>query len=138
MTAPLLDRLVSKIAIGDDCWEWTAQRSPKGYGRFQVGNTNCLAHRVVYEAVVGPIPEGLELDHLCRNRGCVNPDHLEPVTHAENMRRGVAGERLAAKTHCSKGHVYDEANTYRRRDRVGRNCRACMREAERRYRERMR
>lgn len=81
------------------------------------------AHRVAYEEIMGPVPEGLELDHLCRTRSCVNPSHLEPVTHRENMNRGDVATRR--KTHCPKGHPYDEENTgiyngYR-------NCRACAR-----------
>lgn len=81
------------------------------------------AYRFAYEFLVGPIPDGLELDHLCRVRLCVNPAHLEPVTHAENNKR--AG---VAKTHCKWGHPYNEANTYRRRDRPGnRQCRVCAR-----------
>lgn len=72
-----------------DCWEWIGTRYGNGYGQAAIGDGGRInqAHRVVYEALVGPIPEGLELDHLCRNPSCVNPDHLEPVTHAENMRR---------------------------------------------------
>jgi hypothetical protein len=107
-----------------DCIEWTGCRDKDGYGRS--GKT--LAHRVAYIAAVGPIPAGMELDHLCRNRGCVNPEHLEPVTHYENMRRS----RLAARTHCVNGHPFDDQNTYWRPHRQGRGCKACVREAQRR------
>jgi hypothetical protein len=89
------------------------------------------AHRWAYEAFVGPIPEGLEIDHLCRNRACVNPAHLDPVTHQENMSRGKA----ARMTHCHKGHPFDEANT--RMEAYGsRRCKECNNAASRRYRER--
>jgi hypothetical protein len=75
------------------CWEWTSARTPSGYARVKRQGRDSQAHRVAYEVHVGPIPDGLELDHLCRNRGCVRPDHLEPVTHAENMRRGAPFRR---------------------------------------------
>lgn len=119
------------------CWLWIAHLI-KGYGRFSLGSHeagNVQAHRYAWELLIGPIPEGLTLDHLCRNRACVKvvadehgPAHLEPVTHAENLLRGdgVAGTN-ARKAHCPKGHPYDEANT--RIDRTGRRfCRACARE----------
>ena len=93
------------------------------------------AHRVSWELLVGPIPEGLELDHLCRNHGCVNPDHLEPVTHAVNVRRGRGGTSWAQKKHCPQGHPYDDANTYLYRGR--RSCRECSRQkCLRQYRRR--
>lgn len=91
---PMLSRLWPKVRKADGCWEWLATRTSNGYGQFWAGRYSATgqplldsAHRVVYEALVGPIPAGLELDHLCRNAGCVNPAHLEPVTHAENVRR---------------------------------------------------
>lgn len=85
-----LEHLTDKFTMGDDCWEWTAGKSVQGYGRVSFGGKNKLAHRVVYELMVGPIPKNLEIDHLCRNRGCVRPDHLEPVLHAINVSRGDA------------------------------------------------
>lgn len=126
----LLDRIGDKFTVGDGCWEWVGAHNTKGYGVVPKGAASTMAHRVIYELVVGPIPAGLELDHLCRNRGCVRPCHLEPVTHAENVRRGQTGKinhRNAVKTHCPQGHAYDEENTYihRRGDRVGRECRIC-------------
>lgn len=84
---PLHRRLWDKFTISDGCWEWTAQINPNGYGSFKVDGRPRRAHRVVYEWLVGPIPAGLELDHLCFNKACVRPDHLEPVTHKENMQR---------------------------------------------------
>lgn len=140
--APLLDRLANKFTVGDDCWEWTAATDPKGYGRFFMGskrdgsNRMALAHVVVYELMVGAVPDGLELDHTCRNPSCVRPAHLEPVTHAENVRRGTSGQRNASKTHCKQGHSFDEANTRHylsTRGTPARQCRTCMREMRRRY-----
>jgi hypothetical protein len=76
-----------------ECWEWTAARKNGGYGSFAIGRGNVYAHRFAYEMLVGPIPGGLELDHLCRNRGCANPDHLEPVTRQINVLRGRVPEQ---------------------------------------------
>lgn len=85
-------RIAAKIQPDGECWSWTAYRSKKGYGSVATGHgKTALAHRHVYELLVGPIPAGLELDHLCLNTSCVNPDHLEPVTGAENLRRRYEG-----------------------------------------------
>jgi hypothetical protein len=96
------------------CWLWAACRNSAGYGKFGIDGRVVLAHRFSYEQHVGPIPDGLQLDHLCRVRCCVNPAHLEPVTGSENVRRGKAGEitkvRHAQKTHCPQGHAYTEDN----------------------------
>jgi hypothetical protein len=120
-----------------DCWRWIGGFFKEtGYGKFYVNRYPHYAHRWVYQWVVGPIPDGLELDHLCRNRWCVNPKHLEPVTHQVNAQRGDAGKatgaRNKAKTHCRNGHEFDEVNTGRdhRGDRV---CRACMRDHAKRH-----
>src|SRR5882672_3116293 len=105
------------------CWIWTATLR-SGYGRFWEGHLR-TAHRLAYETMVGTVPDGLELDHLCRTRCCVNPAHLEAVTRTVNMRRG--GSPIAqhhAKTQCSNGHAFDDVNTYRWRKR--RYCKACI------------
>ncbi len=88
------------------CWFWLASLTDRGYGVWK-WKGRCRVHRITYVAFVGEVPAGLELDHLCRNRGCCNPAHLEAVTHLENMRRVAA-----TKTHCPRGHAYDGANTY--------------------------
>lgn len=111
-----------QIRIDGECWLWTGE-TWKGYGKFGGGQ----AHRVIYQRVVGPVPDGLELDHTCRVPTCVNPAHLEPVTRAENMRR-----RSEAQTHCKRGHEFTPENTYRPKG-GSRHCRACNREAVRRY-----
>jgi len=100
-------RLWQKILVVDSCWEWIGDRyKDGGYGRFWDGKRNVRAHRHVYEAARGPIPAGLELDHLCRNTRCVNPDHLEAVTHRTNVLRGDAtSAKNARKTHCVRGHA---------------------------------
>lgn len=108
------------------CWIWNGNLSTTGhragYGRFLIGPQRYApAHRYAYELVVGEIPDGLVIDHLCSVKSCVNPAHLEPVTRAENTRR--APKANALKTHCPQGHPYDEANTYT--SGGGRLCRAC-------------
>lgn len=136
---PPPDRFFAKVDVGL-CWEWTGCVTSNGYGQFRDGKV-VLAHRWAYEHLVGPVPEGLELDHLCRVRHCVNPDHLEPVTRAENIRRGIS--RIATArywttvTHCSKGHEFTHANTYINVRGV-RCCKICIRDAQRRYKEKKR
>ena len=127
------DRFHSKYVVAENgCWEWTACRSKDGYGFFGINGKNKYAHRVAYEMLVGPIPEGLELDHLCVNPPCVNPAHLEPVTRQENHRRSKAGIVNASKTHCRRGHPYDDENTYRYPNGA-RRCRQCHRDNWHRY-----
>ena len=112
------------------CWLWVGATTIRGYGRFRVGEKFILPHRWAYEFFKGPIPKGLELDHLCRVTGCCNPDHLEPVTHKENCTRGIAGEvngrRQREKSHCPKGHPYSGENV-RLTKNGWRRCRACGR-----------
>jgi hypothetical protein len=95
------------------CWMWNGATSPQGYGHFNLSKkTSTTAHRVSYLLSIGVIPEGLHLDHLCRNRGCVNPAHLEPVSPRENLLRGEGVAAVnAAKTHCHKGHEFTSENT---------------------------
>jgi hypothetical protein len=136
---PLLVRLTEKIRVlPNGCWEWTAAKQ-KGYGTISVGTRPgggsivARAHRLVYEMAIGPIPSGLEPDHLCRNRACVNPWHLEPVTHLVNVQRGPNPRSL--QTHCKHGHEFTPDNTIcRAKNRRG--CRACGIEDARAYRAR--
>lgn len=127
----VIDRLDEKIQTSPGCWEWLAYRNKKGYGRFKLDGKVVEAYRVVYEMAIGPVPNGLHLDHLCRNKGCVNPAHLEAVTQGENTRRGDASKFQSSKTHCPSGHPYDEANTYKYAGR--RHCRECARRHRREW-----
>lgn len=108
------------------CWVWTAATIPAGYGKFRVGGKLVLAHRLSWQLENGPIPEDLEIDHLCRVRACVNPSHLEPVNSRTNTLRGVGHAAVnAAKVECVRGHPFDEENTYPYNGR--RQCRECHR-----------
>lgn len=128
-------RFFDKVDALGDCWEWTGYRKSDGYGRFSPAqHKSTLAHRHAYETLIGPIPPGLVLDHLCRNHGCVNPDHLEPVTQAENLRRGYGpGWRAYRSGYCLRGHALTGEN-------VGtqgpgwRYCKTCRAEGIRRRR----
>lgn len=124
-------RFAGKIRVDDltSCWLWTAALGRDGYGRIGAGGRrgkSLLAHRASYELFVAPIPAGLEIDHLCRNRACVNPDHLLATTRRDNLIRGDGAEIQLRRTHCPKGHPYDEANTISRYGR--RFCRTCHNE----------
>lgn len=135
MDAAVAERFWAKVEKSDECWRWRASLSHYGYGQFNVGGKCRYAHRIAYESVRGPVDASLDLDHLCRNRWCVNPAHLEPVTRGENVLRGKSRggrEAVAARTHCPKGHAFSDENTARRSNRSGRECRICKAEADRR------
>jgi hypothetical protein len=120
---PLADRLWSRVDKRgpDECWEWMGGHNGHGYASIGItSNSRIYVHRLAYELEVGPIPDGLEIDHLCSNRLCVNPAHLEPVTRQENQRRYAE-----TVTHCKHGHPFDEANTYRQPITGKRECRRC-------------
>jgi hypothetical protein len=122
MTPSQFERFMAKVEKHDNgCWIWTASLQGGNYGSFHLTHTVSRgAHRVAYEHFVGPVPEGLVLDHLCRVRHCVNPEHLEPVTQRENQRRGICG---VLTTHCKRGHEFTPENTYRHKG--SRKCRRC-------------
>lgn len=139
---PAIDRFTEKVTPNDaGCHEWTADVSNSGYGRFWVeGKQKALAHRWSYEYHIGPIPDGLVIDHLCRNKLCVNPSHLEPVTYSENALRGVGPEMRSAikftATHCSQGHEFTPENTkYNGIKRVDRICVTCAKDGRKRQYE---
>ena len=122
---PMPDRFWANVRIGNGCWEWQGAKQRIGYGIFRKG----VAHRTAYELAVGPIPVGLELDHVCGNRACVNPLHLEPVTRRENIMRSQSFAAVnARKTHCPKGHPYSGQNLLVRPS-GDRRCRICIKVA---------
>lgn len=132
----LLRRWFARVIIGttphpggSPCWEWTGAHNAAGYSRFSVGLVDFYAHRWGYERFRGPIPDDRELDHMrCDNTGCVNPWHVELSTGKANVLRGQGPPaRNARKTHCKRGHPFDEANTYHTKS-GGRMCRTCCRD----------
>ena len=126
----LPQRIQDKFIAGEaptDCWTWTAAKTPRGYGHLYDPSSRGPggAHRIVYELLVGAIPKGKVIDHLCRNRACVNPVHMEIVSHRENILRGVGVAAFnAVKTACKHGHPFTDENTFY--DRGKRQCRACL------------
>ena len=118
------ERFWMKVEKTDSCWLWTSALSERGYAWFWADSRRFRAHRWIYELLIGPIPEGLEIDHTCCVRRCVNPAHLEPVTHQENIRRSIPARW--AKTHCRRGHELTPENTYdyKGRQRFCKTCRA--------------
>lgn len=126
-----LDRFYARVQRGDNCWEWTGQRIHNGYGVVGWMGKTTPAHRVSFELTYGPIPGGLTLDHKCRNRACVRPDHLEAVTMKENILRGDGfAAQNARKTACPKGHALDGL----KQSSGERYCKTCHVERCRRYR----
>lgn len=131
-------RFWSKVQQSNDCWVWTAGKTVAGYGRFSIGRRGNgsawdYSHRLSYVMMIADIPEGMVLDHLCRNPACVNPYHLDLVTHQVNILRGEGLAALnAVKTHCIRGHEFTEENTYVRPGGRKRMCRTCSRESPRR------
>lgn len=148
---PVLDRFMAKISMGapDGCWMWTASTQGRGYGQFKWGTKVVLAHKTMYEIENGPVPAGMLLDHTCHNdsgcpggvtcphRRCCNPAHMEPVTSRTNNLRGEGRAAEAARrTHCIRGHEFNDANTYVQTGKSGapkRACRACNRNRKKDY-----
>ncbi len=125
------DRFEEKILLipFNECWEWGGNKYPNGYGRFTIKSKGRLAHRISYGLYTGEIPDGLVLDHLCRNKGCVNPKHLEPVTSRENLLRSeiTMASMARKKTHCYKGHEFSKENTSKYSN-GSRRCKQCQRD----------
>ena len=127
-------RFVRRVSrnLSTSCWLWTGGHNDGGYPLFFANGLDVYAHRWAWQQVNGPVPDGLELDHICRNRGCVRPSHLEAVTHLENMRRSP----LQNPSHCKHGHPLSGDNLRRRRDTGQRCCRTCERNWKREYKHR--
>lgn len=111
------------------CWIWIGFTNQRGYGRYRINGRTWVAHRLFYTMYKNEIPDNLVIDHLCKVRNCVNPEHLEAVTQQENVSRGDSGRYFKSKTHCPKGHEYDEKNTRLYNGR--RYCRICDKERKR-------
>lgn len=139
MTVTVRERLLSRLVIdpGADCLRWIGSTNGKGYGVIIIGGRGMMTHRIMYEMFAGPIPDGLQLDHLCRNPICANVDHLEPVTRRENILRGISVTAAnARKTHCKRGHEFTAENTLL--VAAGRQCRTCANLMKRARRKRRR
>lgn len=130
------DRFWAQVDRGSptDCWLWSGAVHGNGYAYIRVDGERPVAHRYAYELLIGPIPEGMTLDHLCRVRHCVNPRHLEPVTFEENVQRGMSPSALnVAKTHCKRGHPLSGDNLYINPAHGGRVCKKCTAMYQREY-----
>lgn len=130
-----MKRFWDKVEKTDTCWLWNGSIASGGYGQFRFQGRMTLVHRWAYEVTIGPIPDGLQLDHLCRVRHCVNPSHLEPVTCKENLSRGNLNLWQKIKTTCPAGHEYSSTNTFRT-SQNGRGCRKCHAAHQREYMQR--
>lgn len=123
--------ILKEVQAGEtECWLWNRSVRSDGYGTYYANGRQNYAHRFAYETLVGPVPKGLQLDHLCRVRNCINPNHLEPVTQEENTRRATEANR---RTACPHGHPYDETNTYLYQGY--KKCKTCKLEATRKWRK---
>jgi len=151
----LAARFWAKVEITPTCWLWTGRLDRDGYGEIRDESVEprkkgkrLRAHRAAYKLLVGPLADELTLDHLCHNadktckggpkcphRRCVRPDHTEPASSTLNTKRGRVGINQREKTHCPKGHPYNDANTWNSKLRPSRQCRVCGRERARRYRK---
>ena len=127
---PAPERFWPKVDKSGDCWVWLAGKDSHGYGVFSIPSKSVGAHKFAYELLVDKVPKGMELDHLCRNRGCVNPKHMEVVTARTNTLRGEGITAYwARRTHCLHGHKYTPKNTYTAPNKPNaRFCRTCRRE----------
>jgi HNH endonuclease len=137
---PYYSRFWNKVEKTATCWLWTGDVSTYGYAQFHLGSRakriTVKGHRLSYEMFLGPITEGMTLDHKCRVRRCVNPAHLEPVSARENVRRGLSiPAQNARKRVCQHGHPFNGLNTKWRKNPPGRDCKACDAERQRRYRQ---
>lgn len=122
---------IGYVICENGCWEWVGTTVSSGYGHIWVNGKHAMSHRHVYELHRGPIPPGLNLDHLCRNRKCVRPDHLEPVTHRENVLRGCGATAInARKVTCAYGHPLTDGESH-----GGRWCKQCLHRQQREYTE---
>ncbi len=134
----LMSGFWAKVDKVGECWEWTGAVQSNGYGSFGITRSrSVLAHRFAYEELRGQIPEGMALDHLCRNRLCVRPLHLEPVTTAENNRRALPFRMENGMGYCKNGHPLSGENVYGRPNSAARRCKTCNAIFNRAWRERM-
>ena len=129
----LVSNFLSKIELFGECWIWSGYVSKGGYGQFSVGRKTVLAHRFSHFAFIGDVADDLQVDHVCRNPSCVNPDHLQAITRIQNRRRGkdiIGGE---VRTHCRHGHMLSAENVYEWRGKKA--CKVCRRNSVRKFRK---